>query len=140
MIMTSKSYESAMGETVQAQPLTQRARKPLSIAAFEPGNLVHWSSRRSKRVHISSFSAETAGLLESVDFVIYAKNLANEMAYGHEHGPVDATAFSDQLAVVSNCVNLAVTSAEKRLNAACYYTRQCGSDCGLRQCASCRPT
>ena len=54
------------------------------------------------------------------------------MAYGHEHGPVDATAFSDQLAVVSNCVNLAVTSAEKRLNAAFYYIRQCVSDGELK--------
>lgn len=132
LIMTSKSYESAMAEPVQAQPLTKRARKPLSIAAFEPGNMVHWSSRRSKRVHISSFSAETAGLLESVDYVIYAKNLANEMAYGCERGPIGATAYSDQLAVVSNCVNLSVTSAEKRLNAAFYYIRQCVSEGELK--------
>ena len=79
-------------------------------------------------MHISSFSAETASLLESVDFVIYAKHMASEMAFGSDQGPIEATARSDQHAVVSNCINLSVTSAEKRLNAAFFYNRQCVAD------------
>ena len=101
-----------MTETVQAELLTQRARKSLSVAACEPGNLLHWSSRRPNKVRISSFFAETAGLLERVDFVIRANNFANGLVSGGQQSPVEATAHSDQLAFVSNCINLAVTCAE----------------------------
>ena len=128
LMLTSKTNGGHSDEVVIADPLTKKSRKPLMVKSYRPANLIHWGSRRSKRVHISSFSAEAAGLLETCDYAIYIKSLLNEISFGTTSTIIGATVCTDQLAVVSNCVNLTVTSSEKRLAATFHYIREAIKD------------
>ena len=64
-------------------------------------NLLSWSSKQIKRVVRSSLSAETLGMSECLDSVIFVKMLYRDMNFGDANkGEIDVTLFTDSKSLI----------------------------------------
>ena len=78
-------------------------------------NLLSWSSKQIKRIVRSSLSAETLGMSECLDSVIFVKMLYREMNFGDANkGDIDITLFTDSKSLI-NGIKSNKPVSEKRL-------------------------
>ena len=78
-------------------------------------NLLSWNSKQIKRVVRSSLSAETLGMSECLDTVLFISMIYKELLFGHaKRGELDITIVTDSKSVVDGLKSNKPVS-EKRL-------------------------